>query len=99
MATRAPAKDHTLAVRNPRTGVADFTLAVSQPAKIAAKAAALRAAQWEWGALPVAARCGEMARWLQAVKARSWDIGQADAICFTGSVSTGRKVAVPAPSG
>jgi acyl-CoA reductase-like NAD-dependent aldehyde dehydrogenase len=69
-----------LAVRNPRTGQVDFELAVSTPAEVSAKAAALRAAQPAWEALGVEGRCGVMARWLGAVKAQAMQIGEADAV-------------------
>lgn len=69
-----------MAVRNPRTGQADFQLQLATPADVAAKAAALRAAQPAWEAMGVAGRCGVMARWLGAVKARAADIGEADAV-------------------
>jgi acyl-CoA reductase-like NAD-dependent aldehyde dehydrogenase len=80
MATQATLEAAMLDVRNPRTGQADYRLAISSPAEVAAKAARLRANQREWGAMPVEARCGVMARWLQAVKARAADIGEADAV-------------------
>ena len=80
MATHAPARPTTLDVRNPRTGKPDFRLAVSSVEEIAEKAARLRENQRAWGAMPVEARCGVMARWLQAVKARAADIGEADAV-------------------
>ena len=79
MATQAPVQA-MLDVRNPRTGQAEYRLAIARPAEVAAKAARLRANQREWGALPVEARCGVMARWLHQVKARAADIGEADAV-------------------
>jgi len=69
-----------LEVRNPRTGIADRTLAVSSRDEVAEKAARLRVAQPAWEAMGVGARCGVMARWLGAVKARAADIGEADAV-------------------
>src|SRR5688500_11151490 len=80
MASAAPAQEAMLAVRNPRTGQADFDLAVSSRADVAEKAARLRANQPAWEAIGVAGRCGVMARWLGAVKARATDIGEADAV-------------------
>ncbi|MEO6387462.1 MAG: aldehyde dehydrogenase family protein [Croceibacterium sp.] len=79
MASAAPAQEVTLAVRNPRTGRVDFDLAVTSAEDVAAKAARLRANQPAWEALGVGGRCGVMARWLGAVKARAMDIGEADA--------------------
>ncbi|HYD24528.1 MAG TPA: aldehyde dehydrogenase family protein [Croceibacterium sp.] len=79
MASAAPAQEAMLAVRNPRTGAADFELAVSSRGEVADKAARLRARQPAWEALGVAGRCAVMARWLGAVKARAGDIGEADA--------------------
>ena len=68
-----------LAVRNPRTGATDHQITVSTRSQVAAKAAALREAQQGWEAIGVGGRCAVMARWLQAVKARAGDIGEADA--------------------
>src|SRR5690606_11330186 len=79
MASAAPAQEAMLAVRNPRTGQVDFELPVSSRAEVAAKAARLRENQRQWEALGVEGRCGVMARWLGAVKARAGDIGEADA--------------------
>jgi len=75
MATVAPEQEMLLDVRNPRTGQADFRLAVSSRAEVAAKAARLRANQRRWEAVGVEARCGVMARWLGVVKQRAPDIG------------------------
>jgi succinate-semialdehyde dehydrogenase / glutarate-semialdehyde dehydrogenase len=80
MASAAIAQEVTLQVRNPRTGEFDRTLAVSSRSEVAEKAVRLRAAQPAWEALDVAGRCGVMARWLGAVKARAADIGEADAV-------------------
>jgi succinate-semialdehyde dehydrogenase/glutarate-semialdehyde dehydrogenase len=79
MASAAPAQEAMLAVRNPRTGRTDFDLAVSSRAEVAEKAARLRANQRKWGAMPLEARIGVMARWLGEVKARAAEIGEADA--------------------
>src|SRR5690606_15663986 len=78
MASAAPAQEAMLAVRNPRTGQVDFELPVSSRAEVAAKAARLRENQRQGEALGVEGRCGVMARWLGAVKARAGDIGEAD---------------------
>ena len=67
MASAAPAQEAMLAVRNPRTGRADFELAISSRAEVAEKAARLRANQPSWEALGVEGRCGVMARWVCAV--------------------------------
>ena len=80
MATTASTKQAMIEVRNPRTGRSDHRLEVASREDVAAKAARLRENQRQWGALPVEARCGVMARWLQAVKARAGDIGEADAV-------------------
>ena len=69
-----------LEVRNPRTGEADHRIAVSSRAEVGEKAARLRENQRGWEALGVAGRCGVMARWLGAVKARAAEIGEADAV-------------------
>ncbi len=68
-----------LEVINPRTGRADHAIAAATQQDVAQKAAALRAAQPEWEAMGVGGRCAVMARWLNAVKARAADIGEADA--------------------
>jgi succinate-semialdehyde dehydrogenase/glutarate-semialdehyde dehydrogenase len=80
MATVSSEPRAVLEVRNPRSGEADFTLEVSSADEVAAKAARLRENQRAWAAMPLAARCGVMARWLGEVKARAADIGEADAI-------------------
>lgn len=69
-----------LAVRNPRTGTADHSIAVSTREEVAEKAARLRANQRGWEAMGVAGRCGVMARWLGAVKESALAIGEADAV-------------------
>ncbi|WP_338242846.1 aldehyde dehydrogenase family protein [Aurantiacibacter hainanensis] len=68
-----------LEVINPRTGTADHAIAPASRDEVADKAAALRKAQPAWEAMGVQGRCGIMARWLGAVKARAADIGEADA--------------------
>ncbi|GAA0271772.1 aldehyde dehydrogenase family protein [Alteraurantiacibacter aestuarii] len=68
-----------LNVRNPRSGEVDFQLQVSSREEVAAKAARLRENQIAWEAMGVDARCGVMARWLEVVKTRAGDIGEADA--------------------
>jgi len=80
MASAAIAQPTVLQVRNPRTGQMDRTLAVSGRAEVADKAARLRANQPGWEALGVEGRCGVMARWLGAVKARAQAIGEMDAV-------------------
>jgi succinate-semialdehyde dehydrogenase / glutarate-semialdehyde dehydrogenase len=80
MASAAIAQEAMLEVRNPRTGQIDHTLAVSSRAEVAEKAARLQANQPAWEAMGVEGRCGMMARWLGAVKARAGDIGEADAV-------------------
>ena len=69
----------TLDVLDPRSGQADHTISVADDSEVAAVAARLRAAQPAWEAMGVGGRCAVMARWLQAVKARAGDIGEADA--------------------
>src|SRR5690606_29930368 len=80
MASAALAGDTMLEVRNPRTGQVDFDLAVASAGDVAEAAARLRANQPAWEAMGVEARCGVMARWLGAVKARAAQIGEADAV-------------------
>lgn len=69
----------TLAVINPRTGQPDHAITPASRDQVAAKAAALKAAQPAWEAMGVGGRCAVMARWLGAVKARAMAIGEADA--------------------
>lgn len=69
-----------LEVRNPRTGKADHRIAVASREEVADKAARLRENQRAWEAMGVGGRCGVMARWLGAVKARAAEIGEADAV-------------------
>jgi acyl-CoA reductase-like NAD-dependent aldehyde dehydrogenase len=69
-----------LEVRNPRTGTADHSITISSRREVAEKAARLRENQHAWEAMGVEGRCGVMARWLGAVKARAADIGEADAV-------------------
>ncbi len=76
MATDAPVME----VRNPRTGMADHAISVATREEVAEKAARLRENQRAWEAMGVEGRCGVMARWLGAVKARANDIGEADAV-------------------
>jgi len=80
MATIDLTQATTLPVRNPRTGEADHVITLATSAEVAAKAAALRAAQPAWEALGVGGRCAVMARWLGAVKAQAAVIGEADAV-------------------
>ena len=70
----------TMEVRNPRTGQNDHRIKVASRDDVASIAARLRENQRGWEAMGVAGRCGVMARWLGAVKARAGDIGQADAV-------------------
>ncbi len=80
MASAAQAEDLVLDVRNPRTGQADVRLPVSNAREIAAKAARLRNNQQGWAAMPLEARMGVMARWLDVVRSRAAEIGERDAI-------------------
>ena len=68
-----------LAVINPRTGQPDHAITPATTEQVAAKAVALKAAQPAWEAMGVGGRCGVMARWLGAVKAKAMAIGEADA--------------------
>ena len=81
MATVAPEQEMLLDVRNPRTGRGRFPPAGFEPrrdrrqGRAAARQPARRGKRWA-----SRARCGVMARWLGAVKARAMDIGEADAV-------------------
>lgn len=76
----ADADARTLPVRNPRTGAVDFSLAVSPPEEVAAKAAQLRANQPAWAALGLEGRIAVMQRWLGEVGKRANAIAEADAV-------------------
>ncbi|WP_212611908.1 aldehyde dehydrogenase family protein [Sphingomonas baiyangensis] len=76
----ADADTRLLPVRNPRTGATDFSLAVEPAAAVAAKAAALRAAQPAWEALGLEGRIAVMRRWLGEVAKRANAIAEADAV-------------------
>ena len=56
-----------LPVRNPRTGKPDMEIEVADGPAVAAKAAALRAAQPGWGGMPAAERAAAMGRWAALV--------------------------------
>ncbi|MEO6152872.1 MAG: aldehyde dehydrogenase family protein [Croceibacterium sp.] len=80
MASATIERNGVIDVRNPRTGQADFRLPVSDSHEVSAKAARLRNNQQAWAAMSVAARCGVMAQWLGAVRARAVEIGERDAL-------------------
>jgi acyl-CoA reductase-like NAD-dependent aldehyde dehydrogenase len=75
----ADADVRRLPVRNPRTGKIDFTLEVTPPEEVAAKARRLRENQHAWAAMPLGERVGVMQRWLGEVAKRADDIAEADA--------------------
>ena len=56
---------NAMPVRNPRTGEIDLHITPASAEEVAAKAAALRAAQVEWGKAPVEHRIAVMQRWAE----------------------------------
>jgi len=68
-----------LPVRDPRTGETEFTLSVTPPEEVAAKAARLRDNQKAWAAMATSERIGVMRRWLGEVAKRANDLAEADA--------------------
>jgi succinate-semialdehyde dehydrogenase / glutarate-semialdehyde dehydrogenase len=57
-----------LAVRNPRTGVEDYSIEVAGPAAVRAVATRLRAAQGAWAAAGMEARAAVLRRWADAIQ-------------------------------
>jgi succinate-semialdehyde dehydrogenase/glutarate-semialdehyde dehydrogenase len=76
----ADADARMIAVRNPRTGVTEFMLAVTPAEEVTAKAARLRDAQARWAARGLDGRIAIMQRWLGEVARRANDIAEADAV-------------------
>ncbi len=70
---------NAMPVRNPRTGEIDLHITPASAEEVAAKAAALRAAQVEWGKAPVEHRIAVMQRWAEVVRANRQAIIDADA--------------------
>ena len=68
----------TIAVRNPRTGVADFSFPPATADEVARKAARLRGNQKKWAARPVQERIAIMRRWIAELLAHAKVIGAAD---------------------
>ncbi|MCR6646041.1 MAG: aldehyde dehydrogenase family protein [Terricaulis sp.] len=64
------AGSHQFAVRNPRTGVVDYSFAADTPAQIAEIAKALRTRQPKWRALGIAERANALSAWADAIEAR-----------------------------
>jgi succinate-semialdehyde dehydrogenase/glutarate-semialdehyde dehydrogenase len=83
----AEADIRTLPVRNPRTGKIDFSLVVTPPDEVTAKARRLRENQQAWAAMGLDGRIGVMRRWLGEVAKRKDAIAEADA-CDTGGCHT-----------
>ncbi|TDJ44346.1 MAG: aldehyde dehydrogenase family protein [Gammaproteobacteria bacterium] len=71
-------------VRNPRTGVADYSIDAPDADEIAGIAATLRAAQVDWHAAGVAGRCDILRRWAEAL------LADAGAVTAALSTDTGR---------
>ncbi len=75
MVVAPPAR--TLAVVNPRTGLADHSIAPLDAAAVAALAARLRTAQPQWAALPLSVRLDALQAFGAALAAHSGAIGAA----------------------
>ena len=72
MASAAPAQEAMLAVRNPRTGQADFDLAVSSGPKWPTRPRGCAPTSRPGKRWASRGACGVMARWLGEVKAARW---------------------------
>jgi succinate-semialdehyde dehydrogenase / glutarate-semialdehyde dehydrogenase len=68
----------TIAVRNPRTGAAEFSFTPATAEEVARKAARLRTNQKKWAARPVQERISIMRRWVAGRVAHAKVIGAAD---------------------
>ena len=64
-------------VRNPRTGEADYEIAITQPAQLAEIAQAARAKQVEWLAMGMPGRCAALLKFADALEAHQVTIAQA----------------------
>lgn len=74
-----------LTARNPRTGAHDYAFDAADAADVAAVAARLRAAQKDWGALALEARCAALEAFRQAI------LRHAGPIAAALEVDTGRR--------
>lgn len=98
----------TLPLRNPRTGQPDGLLPVSSTVAVAALARQLRAAQGDWAAQPVQARCAALSAFADALASRRdallevllADTGrwQESVIEVDGTIAAIRRWALQAPS-
>lgn len=70
---------NTIPVRNPRTGEIDYHVTPPTRDEIVAECQALRDAQRDWAAAPLADRMGVMLKWAEAVDARRDQIVKAEA--------------------
>ena len=78
----------TLDIHNPATGTLITTLDADSDASVAAKAAAARAAQPAWAALPMAERLAVMQRFRAAL------LAQIDTLAATMTQETGKPIAL-----
>lgn len=69
-----------IAVKNPRTGEADYHFEAASRLAIESQCQDLRDAQADWGAAPLADRIGIMLKWADAVEKRRDAISKAEAI-------------------
>ena len=74
---RTPSTEMALQVRNPRTGEADYEIAITQPVQLAEIAQAARAKQVEWLAMGMAGRCAALLKFADALEAHQAAIAQA----------------------
>ncbi len=70
---------NTIPVRNPRTGEIDYHVTPPTRDEVVAECRALRDAQKDWAAAPLADRMGVMLKWADAVEARRDQIVKAEA--------------------
>lgn len=76
---------HTLQARNPRTGELDFSFSGTSKAALAEMSARARAAQKDWAALSLAARCEKLSNFADTVETDS------KAIAAALEIDTGRR--------
>jgi acyl-CoA reductase-like NAD-dependent aldehyde dehydrogenase len=78
----------TLAIHNPATGALITTVPADDAASVAAKAAAARAAQPAWAAVPIADKVAVMQRFRAAL------IGELETLAATMTAETGKPIAL-----
>jgi acyl-CoA reductase-like NAD-dependent aldehyde dehydrogenase len=79
----------SIPVRNPRTGITEFSFPAATATEVAQKAARLRRNQQAWAARSIGERIGIMRRWIAELLAHAGAIGAADG-ADTGGCHTSR---------